>query len=183
MIADRTADLSEKHAHGLGGSHRQSESFSTGFLRPLAISDPGHSHPEASQGGVRESEVVEHAPARALRPSRTPHRRTSILIPSWSIDIQRQGCSIFPSMRITPSSSCRDSMGRGRTPTHSPFLRFDLNCVYAGPSATTCVSPASFHAQTHIGKREYKRWCRAIWQGTVEVWGSGGVGHRVPRWR
>jgi len=58
MIADRTADLSEKHAHGLGGATAKAKSSSTGFLRPLAISRSRHPHPETSQGGVREAEVA-----------------------------------------------------------------------------------------------------------------------------
>jgi hypothetical protein len=66
-----------------------------------------------------------------------------------------------------------DCMGCGHTSTHSPFLRFDLTCVYAGPKAATRVVHASFHAQTYIDKHAYKRWCRAIWWGMAGAWRSG----------
>lgn len=64
--------------------------------------------------------------------------------------------------------------GCRQTCRHTPFLRFDLACVYAGPKATASRKPMSFHAQTHIGRHECKqRVSREWWNG-----GAGGAAGR-----
>jgi hypothetical protein len=61
--------------------------------------------------------------------------------------------------------------GCGKTCRRPSFLRLEIACVYAGPSATTSRKPTSFHAQTHIDHYEYKLNVERL----SREWRKGGV--------
>ena len=85
------------------------------------------------------------------------------------------GCSIFPSVGITPSNGCRDSVYVMQRCTHPRFQRCEIPCSHADSRIMTCVSPASFQRLRDISHGRRMAWgnnvSRASNAGMSEVGG------------